>query len=255
MRPTFDTQVMSFQIGDMVFHLTADKPYSIICQVIEQTSENSFTLQTSDKMPGGPQKLYYVLPEDMQLVHGRKKKEIVDQFPIGRARKRNFDLPFSQQPAIQPGEDFDQEEYCDEYHVIGNYVYVINHDKPYALCYQLMQGVDESEPNDFTGFNAVCSTSTPGGQHLLNCCYSSDMQLVRSQKKLRMIQNQFLPVPKNTPVDLGDAEELEDMTKRLHAVLEKQGYPPCPIYIENVNEDTPIPPQLVFDALELDMMR
>ena len=230
---------MPFQIGDMVFHLTADKPYSIICQVIERTSKNSFTLQTSDKMPGGAYKMHYVLPEDMQLVRSRKEKEIVDQFPIGRTPKRNYDLAFSEQLAIQPGEPFAED--LEEEHSIGDYVYILNHDHPYALCYRLIQGIDEYEPNEFTGFNAICSKNTPGGIHALYCCYSFDMQLLTSQKKIGMIQNQFLPVSQNTPVDEGEPKTFEEITKSLHAVLDIQGYPKCPVYIDTVDDDTPSP--------------
>ena len=210
---------MAFNIGDLVFHLTADKPFSIIYKVANKTSESSYTLLSSRKMPGGVYSLFYVIPEDMQLVNNRKKEQMNQFSPPG---EKNADGKFK----------------------LGDFVYILNDSNPYALCYQLIQAFE----ND--SFNAICSSRTRGGAHVLYNCYIEDMQMI-SDKKVSLIRNHFLPVSVNVEED-SDDDMIDTSVAKLLSIL---GYPSYPVYHESLHEDTPVPPRSVFEILEIDMTR
>ena len=208
---------MAFNVGDLVFHLTADRPFSIIYKVVKKTSESSYALMSSSKMPGGLYSLYYVLPEDMQLVNNRKKEQM-DQFNPPRAK--DAEVKFK----------------------LGDFVYILNDNNPYALCYQLIQSLEDD------CFTAICSSKTSGGAHVLYACYTNDMQMV-SEKKVNLIRDQFLPVSVNVEEEEGD-DMIDVSVAKLLSIL---GHPSYPVYHESLHEDTPVPPRSVFGIIENDM--
>ena len=211
---------MFYKNGDLVYHTTADNPYSIIYRVGKQTAEKSFTLHSSRDMPYGRYSIPYVLYEDLQHVDNGKLKMIADQFST-----------------IHKG------GLADEYSV-GDIVYILNDKNPYSLCYQLIQKCADDT------FNAISSQSTPGGAHVLYGCYTSDMQSV-SDKKKKLIRGQFIEIRANIEED----EEEEDVVSSIAKLLLKLGYKPCKHVYYVDKEDTPVPPLEVFDMIAVSMSR
>ena len=219
---------LGFDVGDLVFHLTADKPYSIVYKVIEQSSEQSYVLQSSPNMPGGQYTLRHVLVADMQLVKYLKSKELESQFGISPKYSDNAKYK------------------------VGDFVYVLNEGRPYSLCYQLIQGLDMCH-GGYGAFNAISSDATPGGQqHVLYYVYPGDLQMV-PKKKVKLIRGQFQSQLKHVP-EIPDLETDAGVENEVLKMVGIQGYKPCPVFTDYVNEDSPVPPQSVFDAIERDMV-
>ena len=208
---------MAFQIGELVFHLTADKPYSIIYKVVNKTTENSYSLQSSRKMPHGQYSLHYVLPEDLQPVYYTKVDRIADQFTHPKRTRR---------PPVK----------------VGDIVYMLNNTNPYALCYQVIQTCKDNS------FNAISSKFIPGEPHVLYGCSLSDMQYVSDKKRALIEDGHFIKVQANIPEDENE-ELIVDCIGKLLSTL---GYPSCKqVFVDDHN--TPVPPASVFEEIENDM--